>query len=346
MPRTVQFEDELLSSTVNRNKTTFATTMNYLSNQEFAARVCTMVRRPPPGRLMDGLAILWQVLKTAVREERLLLSSSWGSIHPELLACMVIGLWPKRWRPRVYLLGCMWEPDKRLRGLIEHVVVKLADRAIDRYIVQSTEELTVFPEIWGISQSKVRFCPFFYSFTEKDLRRVGRASRGDYVFSGGNSLRDYEPLVEAARCLPERKFIIATKLLDGRDDLPPNIEAKPVSHQQFVSLMANSAATVVPIQPGLRRAAGQQTYLNAMWLGKPTVVNDTLGVRDHIRHKETGLIVNGSAGSYVEALNWIFSPHNRDAVERLNLAARQDVQERFSFDCHIDCLLDLMDEDL
>jgi glycosyltransferase involved in cell wall biosynthesis len=168
----------------------------------------------------------------------------------------------------------------------------------------------------------------------------------DFVFSGGNSLRDYQPLVEAARCLPELKFVFATKLLNGKDNLPPNVESRPVSHPEFVALMSASSATITPIQPGLRRAAGQQTYLNSMWLGKTTIVNDTLGVRDHIRHKETGLIVDGSPEGYVEALTWVFNPQNRDQVRQLNAAARKEVQERFAFENHVRCLLEIMDEDL
>lgn len=329
----------------NAHKTTFATTMNYLRSQEFANRVRQIVRRPPPGKLSDALQIFMQVLRLASREDRLLLSSSWGTIHPELLASALIGLWPKRSRPTIYMLGCMWEPDNGLRGLTERLLVHLADRAIDRYIVQSTEEMTIFPEIWDVSQAKVRFCPFFFSFTDEELSEVENTPPGDHIFSGGNSLRDYEPLIRAAWCMPNRKFVIATRLLDGRPDLPPNVEAHPVSHLEFVSLMYSSAVTIVPIQPGLRRAAGQQTYLNAMWMGKPTIVTDTLGVHDHICHKQTGMIVDGSAAGYVDALDWIFNPQNHAAVEQMKINAHRDVTEKFSFENHVDCLLKILDED-
>jgi hypothetical protein len=351
-PPVKQIEDQSSQSMTNQSydeqgtpRATFATTMNYLRSPNFADRVREIVRRPPPGKLMDAIRIFFQVLRLASREDRLLLSSSWGSVHPELLASALIGLWPARARPSIYLLGCMWEPDMGLRGLSEKILVRLADRAVDRYIVQSTEEMTVFPEIWKVSPTKIRFCPFFFSFTEDELRAVEETPSGDHIFAGGNSLRDYEPLIRAAWCMPERKFIIATRLLDDRPDLPENVEARPVSHHEFVSLMYSSAATIVPIQPGLRRAAGQQTYLNAMWMGKPTIVTDTLGVRDHIRHKETGMIVDGTAAGYIDALDWIFNPHNRPAVDQMTIAARKDVEEKFSFDNHIDCLLKIMDED-
>jgi glycosyltransferase involved in cell wall biosynthesis len=81
-----------------------------------------------------------------------------------------------------------------------------------------------------------------------------------------------------------------------------------------------------------------------MWLRRPTIVTDTLGVRDHVRHRETALIVEGSPESYLEALRWIFDPQNQAAVQRLRHNARRVVQEQFSFEKHIARLLNIMDE--
>jgi glycosyltransferase involved in cell wall biosynthesis len=333
-----------VASGENGHKPGFSTTINYLESKEFAERVRTLVRRPPPGSLRDGLRIFWRVVRTALNEDRLLLSSSWGNLHPELLAAAFVGLLPRRLRPSIYLLGCMWEPDRGMPGILEKQIIKLADRTVDLYIVQSTEEVSLFPPLWGVAPGKVRFCPFFYSLRRSDLQSIEPIDQGVYIFSGGNSMRDYEPVVEAARRLPERKFIMATKMLDGRNDLPPNMLAKSVSHKMFISLLYHSSATIVPVKPGLHRAAGQQTYLNSMWLGKPTIVTDTLGVHDHIRDKETGLIVDGSASGYVNAINWIFNPNNGEKVARLNAAARHDVEENFSFQKHIERLLKILDE--
>lgn len=329
---------------MNTHKPGFVTSINYMENKKFASRVSFLVKRPQPGKFSDGVRILWRVLCLAPKGERMLLSSSWGTWHPELMAAAIMGLLPKSKRPSIYLLGCMWEPDRGVRGVLERMIIKLADRAIDRYIVQSTEEMAIFPPMWRVSPGKLRYCPFFYSIRERDLPSNQETRPEEYIFAGGNSMRDYEPMVEAARSLPQHKFIIATNLLHGRDDLPSNFEAKPVSHNQFVSLLYSSSATVVPVKSGLHRAAGQQTYLNAMWLGKPTIVTDTLGVHDHIRHKETGLIVDGSPESYIEALNWVYDPNNKGAVARLNAAAKREVEEKFSFERHIERLLEIMDE--
>lgn len=321
----------------------FATTVDYLSDPRFAART-RLVRRPPPGKVQDAAGIVGRILQAALKEDVLLLTSSWGRLHPDIVAAAAIGLWPARWRPMVVLMGCMWEPNRGFRRPLERFILKLADRAIQRYVVQSTEELRIFPETWGVDAAKVRFCPFFFSFTAEDVEAAGKGPAGDYVFAGGNSHRDYEPLLAAARCMPERRFVFATHLLDEHDDLPPNVQAGLVPHRRFVTLMRSAAATIVPIRRGLRRAVGQQTYLNAMWLGKPTIVTDTLGVRDHVQHGKTALIVDGSPESYVEALGWVFDPRNRAEIERLGTRARRVVQEHFSFEKHIARLLTIMDE--
>ena len=328
---------------VTKTQPAFATTVDYLSDPRFAART-RLVRRPPPGGLKEAASIFGRILRAALKENVLLLTSSWGRLHPDILAAAVIGLWPARLRPVVVLMGCMWEPNDGARAPLEKTIMKLADRTIDRYVVQSTEELRVFPETWGVDPAKVRFCPFFFSFTQEDLAAAENALEEGYIFAGGNSHRDYEPLLAAAQCMPERRFIFATHLLDQHRDLPPNVQAGPVSHHEFVLLMRSAAVTVVPIRRGLRRAVGQQTYLNAMWLRKPTIVTDTLGVRDHVHHRETALIVEGTPESYVEALRWVFDPHNREEIERLGNNARRVVQEQFSFEKHIARLLKIMDE--
>jgi glycosyltransferase involved in cell wall biosynthesis len=320
----------------------FATTINYLKSPAFAARA-RLIKRPSTGRLKDGLSIFRRVLRSAAKEDVMLLASSWGQFHPDLLSAAVMGLWPAHKRPTILLLGCMWEPDGGVPGLIERQIVKLADRAIDCYIVQSTEELEIFPRIWGVSPKKVRFCPFFFELNSDELNKSDYAQQ-QFVFAGGNSHRDYTPLVEAARQLPDLQFVLATHLLDERTDLPPNVRAGTVSHREFMELMCSAAATVVAIRPGLHRAAGQRTYLNAMWLRRPTIVTDTLGVHDHIRHLESGLIVDGSPESYVQALRWVFTPENRPAVTRLCNKAHEVVDTQFSFEKHIARVLSIVDE--
>lgn len=331
---------------MNNKKHTFASSLSFPDIPKFAARAHPLMM-PPKSKLslLDEMNMFFRVLRIARKEKVLLLNSAWGRFHPDLLAAVVIGFWPRRYRPVVVMAGDMFEPNRGLRRLIENLVVKLADRAIHRYAVQSSGELTVFPATWGVSSAKTRFSPYYFSIT-REQGGLGSIvpSTGTHVFSGGNSHRDYESLLEAAKLMPETKFVFATRRLEGREDIPPNVTAGPVSHQEFISLMASAAAVVIAMRKGLHRAVGHQTYLNAMWLGKPTIVNDGLGVGDYIKDGETAFVVDGSPEGYVQAINWVIDPVNKERVSQVCDFAQKEVREKFNAGQHAEQLLAIIDE--
>ncbi len=271
-------------------------------------------------RISEEAVTVWRLLDAARSARALLLNSASGRYHPDLIACILLGLLPKRHRPAVALMGDMWEPSPGLRGLIEKAAVRLADRGIDRYLVYSTEEQAIFPKIWNVAADKVGTCHCYHHVSDEDF--PGQAAPDDgHVFAGGDSCRDYAPLVEAARRFPETSFVLATAWSSPKP-LPPNIkivlgERTPTSHAEFIRLMRTSRAVVVPIRQGLRRSIGQQTYLNSMYMGKPTIISRALGVRDHVENGKHALIVDGSVEGYVGALEWVLDPKNRDSVERM-----------------------------
>lgn len=321
----------------------FATTINYNKSPFFAARA-RFVGLPTAHRPLDGLRWLIRILAVAWKENVLLLDSERiPDAHPELFAAAVMGFWPRRIRPIVVLVGDMYQPHSGLRNAVEKLLIKLADKGIYRYAVRSSDELRLFPDTWGVSASKVRCCPYYFTVPDKPPD-VSVPSSGDYIFAGGNSHRDYGPLLVAARHLPELRFVIATTRLKKNTDIPPNVTAGPVTHHEFMALLRSAAVVVVPLRQGLMRAAGQQIYLAAMWSGKPTVVSKAPAVRDHVTDGETGLIVDGSPESYERALRWVFDPAHQDKVTRMSAAAHKVVSEQYTFENHAFRLLEILDE--
>lgn len=310
---------------------------------------CRVTQLQPEEQASDGIRALaadlvrmGRVLRAARTHPALLLESKGGVIYPDVVAAALLGLVARRRRPKAILMGEMWEPNRGLRGRLERLLLQLADRAIDRYAVQSSEELSAFPRLWGIDPGKVRLNLYFYH-TEHVTDIPTDQTVEDYIFAGGDSLRSYDTLVEAARRLPKQRFIARTRQLDRRRDLPPNVIAGYVPPARYFDEMRAAKAVVVAIKPGLSRAAGQQTYLNAMFLGKPTITCDGFGVRDHISHRVDGWIVDGSADGYVEALEWVADPANADALRRLGDAARAKARQ-FGFDAHARRLLEIIAE--
>jgi glycosyltransferase involved in cell wall biosynthesis len=297
---------------------------------------------PAPHSLVSEFVYLWRILKAAPRARAFLLDCSSGRIYPDVLACAIVGLLPRSMRPPIALVGPMWQPNRRLRHLVERIVIRLADRGTTLYGVLATEDLTLFPATWGIDPAKVRRVPYFHTFKDEDLAEP-EPEPGDHVFAGGNTQRDYAPLIEAARRMPEQRFVLATRLLDGARDVPPNVEARQVPHRDFVRLLRSARIVVVPMHANMTRSAGQQTYLNAMRLGKPTVISDAPGVRDYVTHDHSALICPSSANGYETALRRLLDPANASFVAALRIAAAE-AASRFDYENHVRSLLLLMNE--
>lgn len=294
--------------------------------------------------ISDEVLLFLRVVSAAFREKVLLLFSSRGRLKPELLAMAFIGLWPKRFRPKIIMYGEMFEPNEGFQHKIEKMIMKLVDRAVCRYIVFSSDELQVFPETWRVNSDKIHVCNFYYDPPlENSPPETNPKKNGNHIFAGGNSFRDYDAFVRAAKRMPDQEFNICTTR-PIEQDLPSNITVEWPPLDKYLELIDTAAVIVIPIEMGLRRTAGLLTCFEALWLEKPVIVPDALGLRDYILEKETGLIVDGSVEGYIEAIRWALDPNNSTQVEDMCKNARKIVAEKFTLKNFLDNILKIMDE--
>lgn len=287
------------------------------------------------------------VLAAALRERTLLLFSSRGYCKPELLAAIAIGLLPARLRPAIVFYGEMFQPDAGLRGRLEHWIMRRVDRATARFVLYSEEERVLFSRTWGVAYEKTRACPLFLpppAPSGEEPEAVGNPSERPYVFAGGSSFRDYGPLIEAARCLPDHEFVICARDRADLGRMPPNVRLGSLERRAYRTLLHRASAVVVPLRADLKRAAGTFTFLQAMRMGKPTVVSRAPGTHEYIEDGETGFIVDGSANGYARAIRFILDPANRSRVDAVRRAARRSVAERFTLERYVTGLLAVVDE--
>jgi hypothetical protein len=260
-----------------------------------------------------------------------------GSSRLDQLAAMAIAR--RRRRPRVVITDATWKLGD---GVADRLASKVTVNALDgphvTYGVFSTRETDSFPRAWGVDRDRVAFLPWHHTLSDEELS-TPTSDRGG-VFSGGDSLRDYAPLVEAARRV-DAPFRLATRTLTAEAlGVPPNVTVGPTSHEQLTSMTAAASVVVVALQPREDRSSGQGTYLNAMALGKPVVVSDVAGVRDHVIDGETGVVVRAGDARALEAAirRLLDDPAER---RRLGEAARRDVLARFGPDRYVENLLRL-----
>jgi hypothetical protein len=277
----------------------------------------------------------------------LLGSAGFGARYADLLAAVAVARSPRK--PAVVLAECTWEPGsaalaRRLgvnrNGGAARLAVRAMDGAHATFCVLSSAEQERFPRTWGVDPARVAFTPFTVTLGAEQL--AAPLPAGDAVFAGGNSLRDYGPLLEAAHGIPA-PIVLATAQVDRHARLAPNVRTGPLPHADYVEQLRRARVVVVPLAESRWRSAGQQTYLNAMALGKPVVVTDTMGVRDYVEDGVTGLIVApGDVGAMGEAVRWALDAANAQAVEAMTERARQVTRERFTLDRYLARLLEVV----
>ena len=126
---------------------------------------------------------------------------------------------------------------------------------------------------------------------------------GDYVFSGGDSMRDYPTLIEAVRGLTIPVRIATHWRPPSTLAVPDNVVIKPTGDSEFRELLVGSRFVVVPLRMDDLRTSGQQSYLNAMALGKAVIVTDTLDAPFYIENKRTGMLApSGDARALRQAI--------------------------------------------
>jgi glycosyltransferase involved in cell wall biosynthesis len=227
---------------------------------------------------------------------------------------------------------------------INRTGIRMIDGPRTSFCVPSRSETESFPRTWRLRASRVCFAPWPVTLSEQELRRP--AAENGRVFAGGNSLRDYGPLIAAATEI-DAPIDIATSAL-GVDDLgrpPANVTVGPVAQAEYDRMMLSASVIVVPLQSRLDRSSGQTTYVNAMARGKAVVVTDAPGVRDYVEEGQTGLIVApGDRDGLARAVRRLLD----DPEERRQIGwrAREHALSRLSLTHYATRLLDVVDETL
>ena len=265
-----------------------------------------------------------------------------GDLYVDLLAAIAVRRRPRGSRVPIVLGECQWKlGGVRLDRLATGLGLRILDGPKVAYCVLSEWERDRFAETWRVDPHRVFVTPYCHTLSDADL--VAPTSTRGGIFAGGNSLRDYGPLVAVAEQLDE-EVVLATKLLEG-EALPTNVTAGPVPEERFFELLRNARAVVVPLATRDDRTAGQQTYLNAMALGKPVVVTDSPGVREYVEDGKTGLVVPpNDAEALAKALRWVLDPANAQKVDRMTVAAAHAARTTFSPERYMQALLGVADE--
>jgi glycosyltransferase involved in cell wall biosynthesis len=228
-------------------------------------------------------------------------------------------------KPHV-MIDCNWyRDDSALRHWLKSLRLRLAARSVERFVVWASHEVEDYVEAFGLPRAKLEYVPFHTTLTnyQYEVRDDG------YLFAGGNYDRDYLTLIEAVRELPLPVWIATTRPEQMAGiDIPSHVRVRGTDPAGFRQAMAASKLTVVPLAPGLLHSGGQQTALNSMFMGKPTIAVGRRWALDFIRDGENGLIVDYSDPQGLRrAIRWVLD--HPEAAGRMGERAHETAA-RFS----------------
>jgi glycosyltransferase involved in cell wall biosynthesis len=222
-------------------------------------------------------------------------------------------------RQRHVVVDCNWyEPAGKWSAWFKRLRLNWAARSVHRFVVWASHEIEDYARVFGLPPEKLVYVPF-----HDTLRGYDYEIRDDgYLFAGGNYDRDYGLLVEAVRDLQVPTWIATTRpeQLAGTP-LPPHVRIEGTTAEGFRQAMAAARLVVIPMKADLLHSGGQQTCLNAMLLGKPTIAIGRKWATDFIADGEDGLIVDyGDVNGLSRAIRQILD--DPDAARAMGERAR------------------------
>lgn len=155
-------------------------------------------------------------------------------------------------------------------GRIKGFFLAACLKSLDAICVCSDYERELYSLAFGLPIEKLHFIP-----SSVDSSIFGESVEdGDYIFSGGDSYRDYETLIEAVKETSIKTIIVGDIPNSYKNSLSPNIRSIPkVARDEFYQLMAGSKFVVIPLK-NAKRCVGNVVLFHSMAMGKSTIISD------------------------------------------------------------------------
>lgn len=232
-------------------------------------------------------------LVAAARSEDIVILTDAHGLSGNLF-CILRQLGPQR--PTIIRADALFAlPSTAVLRTLKRTYIRATMAAVDLMIVWTPATIERYCTAFSLRREKFAAVKFHHTLTGFD---AGGVTQGKYIFSGGDSLRDYQTLLHAVRELDVEVFIATRLVLPKSLTVPPNVTVRAVTPREFREFMAGALLVVFPLKMGGLRTAGQQSYLNAMALGKAVIVTDTIDAPFYIEDGRTGkLTPSGDAAA-------------------------------------------------
>jgi hypothetical protein len=228
----------------------------------------------------SDVGLAWRLWRRSGREK------SCGLVEHEraTLLFLILRSWLPR-RGRVVLFGPHLQPCSALRRRL----VRRAVGSADACVVWSRRSGVAYANELGLAGERFVVVPFKANHSKEP--EEGQVLRGDYVFAGGDSERDYRTLFQAVEGLNIPVVVSTMDPALTAGCVPANVIVVQAREPHFRRLMAGARLVVVPLTGRRMRGAGEGTFLNAMWHRLAVVCADDVSAPEYIENGVDGVVV-------------------------------------------------------
>lgn len=224
-------------------------------------------------------------------------------------------------KPPVHIIQDFHIDLTQTRGLYRFnlALLKLAIPGIDYFCCTSTEEEAIYSQMFNIPRSRIVFLPLVES--SSNFEEPSRPKK-DYIFSFGNSDRDFETLIRAVSNLSIKTYILSQRY-QSHIPLPENVSIlrDRICEKELIEWIASSRMVVLPLKD-YRISAGQISMLEVMALARPLVITENMATKEYAVHQHSALFFKaGSDKELADHIQYLWN--HRDSSEQIGQQARQ-----------------------
>ena len=223
----------------------------------------------------------WQLLKQASPNTVIICNG--GNLVGKLVGVLnYLFLIRKR---RIVQFDCFVETRSRVKKWLTRCMI----RGCTTVAVYGRELLRSQARYIGLPEQMFVFLPYKSNHSKSPPLKM---NLGNYIFSGGNSERDYCTLCDAVAGTEIPLIVSVTDPVVSRNlAVPENVVLVAAREPAFARLMASSRFAVFAIRRGSINGGASASICNAMWHGKPVIAADGLVGTDYIQEGVTGHVV-------------------------------------------------------
>jgi glycosyltransferase involved in cell wall biosynthesis len=207
-------------------------------------------------------------------------------------------------------------------------------RCVEHMTVPSTWEAELYGREFHLQPERVSVCHLGTYDVLHHLATLGQVVSAQedrpYIFSGGQTDRDYQTFLTSIADLRVKTIINTRQHVLTSLDVPSQVEVNDLmSPNAYFALLTGASVVVVPLHP-VDHAAGLSVVMGAMAAGRPVVCTDVPVMREYVVNGITGILVppRDPAAMCNAISRLIEKPEIREAMGR---AARARYEEGFTF---------------